>query len=129
MSDVYMDVIAPLDSPLPPSLEGDVLTKLQWETLMAIADTIIPSIEVSSTPLFNKATIQISEYEAAIEKLQNQLAASTNPELPRNYLEENPSSLPGFRQDLQRTLGEYVREDARKGIRVILSALKYNSTG
>lgn len=122
-----MDIIAPLDSPLPPPIEGDVLTESQWETLMAIADTIIPFIEVSSTPSLNKVAVQASEYEAATEKLKKSLATDTNPELPRKYMEENPSSLPGFRQALQRTLGEHVGEGALKGIRVILSTLEYKS--
>lgn len=121
-----MDVFAPLVSPLPPPLEGDVLTESQWETLMAIGDTLIPFIEVSSTtPSFNKLSVKSSEYAAAIESLKRPLADQTDLKVPQQYLEEHPSSLPGFKQSLQRTLGENLREGALKGFRIILSALKY----
>lgn len=121
-----MDVFAPLDSPLPPPLEGDVLTESQWETLMAIGDTLIPFVEVASTtPSFNKISVKRSEYAAAIETLKRPLADQTDLKVPQQYLEEHPSSLPGFKQALHRILRENLREYALKGFRVILSALKY----
>jgi len=38
-----------LDAPLPPPREGDALTASQWTTLLAIADTIIPSSFIFSS--------------------------------------------------------------------------------
>lgn len=127
MTSKQLDIIAPLDSPLPPPSNGDVLTEAQWETLMAIADTVIPSIEVTSTSSSNQNSIQTHEYAAVNEKLNKASAVNSDSGLSRKYLEENPSSLPGFKQSLKRTLGEYIRPDALKGIRVILSTLEWGA--
>lgn len=119
-----LSAFAPVESPLPPPQPGEVLTESQWTTLMAIGDTIIPSIEESSAPSVTKLSIQQTEYISAINKLKEGLPASSEVDISRKYLEENSSSIPGFREALQRLLGDYTREDARKGIRVILSALE-----
>ena len=91
---------------------------------MAIADTIIPSIVASSTPLPNKLSIPASEYTMAIATLKKTIPSDAAADVPHKYLGENPSSTPGFQETLHRQLGHYVRQDALKGIRVILSALE-----
>ena len=93
---------------------------------MAIADTIIPSIEVSSPSDSTKQLrIEASEYTVAVEKLEKSMSRDAGGDLPRQYLKENASSVTGFRELIHRTLGDYVREDARKGISLILTALEY----
>ena len=124
MTSTELNLLAPLDSPLPPPPEGDVLTASQWATLMAIADTIIPSLVVSSTPSSNNLSVSASEYTTAIAKIKETLPADAADDIPHQYLQENASSTPGFKETLHRQLGEYVRQDALKGIRVILSALE-----
>ena len=91
---------------------------------MAIADTVIPSIQVSSTLSNSSLRIAASEYASAVDTISKRLPAQTDSNLTKSFLQENPSSVPGFRELLHRILGDYVREDARKGIRVILSALE-----
>lgn len=91
---------------------------------MAIADAIIPSIEVSSTPSTRKLAIQTSEYTSAIERTQQLIPVSAPTETAQSFLQENASSTPGFKESIHRQLGHYLREDAVKGIRVILSALE-----
>ena len=91
---------------------------------MAIADAVIPSIEVSSTLSNSSLCLTPSEYASAVETITQRLPAQTDPDLTQRFLQENASSVPGFRELVQRILGEYMREDARKGIRVILSALE-----
>ncbi len=91
---------------------------------MAIADAIIPSIEVSSTPSARKLAIQTSEYASAIERTQQLIPVSAPTETAQSFLQENASSTPGFKESIHRQLGHYLREDAVKGIRVILSALE-----
>lgn len=124
MTSTQLNLIAPLDTPLPPPPDGQVLSEPQWTTLMAIADTVIPSIKVSSTLSNRSLCIAPAEYASAHETITQRLPAQTDSDLTQRYLEESASSLPGFKEVLQRTLGDYTREDARKGIRVILSALK-----
>ena len=127
MTSTQLNLITPLDAPLPSPPEGEVLTKSQWITLLAIADTIIPSIDMPTSASPHKLCLQKGEYTAAIHTLGKKTSTprSTNLELPERYLQERASSIPEFRQLLRRTLGDFVREDARKGIRVILSALEY----
>jgi len=124
MTSSQLNLIAPLDTPLPSPQEGKFFTKSQWVTLMAIADTIVPSIEVSSEASLTTLSLPASEYSTAIAHIEGRLTANQTSNLPTQYLRENASSLPGFQDLLSRTLGEYLREDARKGLRVILSALE-----
>ena len=124
MTSTQLNLIAPLDTPLPPPPDGQVLSESQWTTLMAIADAIIPSLQVSSTLSNSSLCIDPSEYMSAVKTITERLPAETDPGLTETFLQENASSVPGFRELLQRTLGEYMREDARKGIRVILTALE-----
>jgi hypothetical protein len=124
MTSTQLSLIAPLDAPLPPPPASEPLTESQWVTLMAIADTVVPTIEVSSTPSTKSLSLQASEYTTAVEAIKKRVPAGTDDELPQAYLRENASSIPGFKELLRRTIGHYVREDAKKGIRVILSALE-----
>lgn len=124
MTSTQLSLIAPLDAPLPPPPDGQVLTESQWTTLMAIADAVIPSIEVSSTLSNSSLSLTPAEYASAHETITRHLPAQADPSLTKRFLQENASSLPGFRELIQRILGNYLREDARKGIRVILSALE-----
>jgi len=91
---------------------------------MAIADAVIPFVEVSSTPSRRKLAIQTSEYASAIQRIQHLMPVPAPTETAQSFLQENASSTPGFKESIQRQLGHYLREDAVKGIRVILSALE-----
>jgi hypothetical protein len=124
MSARALESIAPLESPLPPPPDGDCLTDAQWTTLIAIADTVVPSVVVSSEQVLNKLSIPSTEYATAVEKLEALISGPGEVGVVQTYLEESPSALPGFKQLLHRILGEYTREDERKGFRVLLSSLE-----
>ncbi|KAL8628457.1 hypothetical protein Q9189_005867, partial [Teloschistes chrysophthalmus] len=123
MTSTQLDLIAPLDSPLPPPPEGDVFTESQWATLLAIADTIVPAIEASSTHSIDNLSIQSSEYTTAVQGIQSVVPGNASPDVVQNYLAESASAAPGFKELIHRTFGDYMRDDALKGFRVILSAL------
>ena len=91
---------------------------------MAIADTVIPSIEVSSDLSLKSLSLSASEYTTAIEAVKGRLLPEASVDLSRQYFRESASSLPAFRALLQRTLADFLPEEARKGIRIILSALE-----
>ena len=91
---------------------------------MAIADTIIPSIEVSISPSLNTLGVQASDYNVAIEELRSNNSEVADEELLHRYLSENASSLPGLHDLLRRTIAENLRKDARQGISMILSTLE-----
>ena len=124
MTSTELNLLAPLESPLPPPPEGEVLTATQWRTLMAIADAIIPSIEVSATPSHDKLSLQASDYANAIDQVKRYTPTSADGEAAQRYLQESASSTPGFQESIHRQLSRYVREDGIKAIRVILSALE-----
>ena len=124
MTTTQLNLLAPLDAPLPPPPEGEPFTESQWTTLMAIADTVIARIEVSSTTSTNSLCLPTSDYATAVEALKQRLPSGSKDELAQSYLRENASSVPDFRNLLRRTITDYVREDSKKAIRVILSALK-----
>ncbi|KAL8686041.1 MAG: hypothetical protein Q9218_007388, partial [Villophora microphyllina] len=123
MTSTEMNLIAPLDTPLPPPPEGDVLTKSQWTTLLAIADTIIPAIEASSVHSVSGLSVPSSEYTTAVQRIKKVVPDDAAPDAVQKYLAETGSSAPGFKELIHRTFGDYMRDDALKGIRVILSAL------
>ena len=124
MTTTELNLFAPLDNPLPPPPEGEVLTAAQWRTLLAIADTVIPSIEVSTASSKEKLAVQSSEYASAVDQIRNTTPLPIESETARNYLQENASSTPGFKESIHRRFGHYMREDALKGLRVVLSALE-----
>lgn len=124
MTSQQLTLIAPLASPLPPLPEGEVLTKAQWTTLMAIGDAIIPSIGPSNSTLPNTLALEATEYGSAISKLESNLPENASRDIAHRYLAESASATPGLRELLHRMLTDYVRTDARKGICVVLSALE-----
>lgn len=124
MSARALEIIAPVESPLPPPPDGECLTNAQWTTFIAIADTVVPSIVVSSEQVPNKLSISSTEYAATVKKLKALISDSGEADLIQPYLEESPSALPRFKELLHRILGEYTREDDRKGFRVLLSSLE-----
>ena len=110
MTSLQMSLIAPLASPLPPPPEGDVLTPSQWTTLMAIGDTVIPALELSP---------------ANFSKLKATLPSGADTVLASTYLIEQASTTPGLKDLIHRTINKFIRQDAQKGMSVILTALKY----
>ena len=92
---------------------------------MAIADATIPSIEISSSPnTTNRLSVPASVFATAVDEVNGALPAGADPDLAEKYLKEHASSVEGFKNLLRRVLGEYINQDARKGISVVLSALE-----
>lgn len=122
MTTIQLSLVKPLEAPLPPQRGGDALTESQWTTLLAVADTIVPSI-VASTQSQAQLALTDTGFEDARETIIRR-GTGRDLDLPVQYLEEKPSSVPAFRALLQRNLSDYLREDVIKGLRVILSALE-----
>ena len=128
MTSQQMSFIAPLASPLPPSRKEDILTFTQWITLLAIGDAIIPSVIASPSLSTDKLALQDSDYTLFKDELQATLPAGTDATLANAYLTERISSLVSLKDLIHRTLSEYLRQDATRGLSVILSALEYRPT-
>jgi hypothetical protein len=113
----------PLEAPLPPLPEGEVFTELQWKTLLSLADVVVPSIEdAGKSP--NQKTIPAAELKSALSSLKNTIEGPHADQRARQYLEENASSLPLFKESIHRVFGQFVHQEGRKGIQLILTVLK-----
>jgi len=121
-----IELEAPLEVPLPESPSGDHFTPAQWTTLMAIMDAVIPAVHRENTTSYQMSQLTVSntEFNAAMDHLKATVVEAPPAEELDAYLEERPSENPLFQDLLKRTLIQYSREDARKGLRMVLSALK-----
>jgi len=126
MTSTSIQAIMPLTVALSdPPLDG-YFTPTQWTTLLSIIDTVIPSYkrESTSVPSPKIPTLPDIEYNSITTSLkQNLLSKPTDTQLDE-YLAEKPSDSPEFQDLLRRTLVQYSREDARKGLAFLTSALK-----
>lgn len=138
----------PTPTPLPPPPDSNPLTQDQWETFLAIADAIIPSIvstasaQSSSVSPVDTRTIPDDDFSAALTKLERVIprhsgshAAEQEPTgevdwrdnatLARAYLAESASSIPRFRDSLLRFLSFSMPQDGRKDLAFVLNLLKF----
>ena len=126
MTTRQMELLAPLANPLPDLPPGDPFTEDQWKILMAIMDTVIPSIrrETTTSNKVEQLTVSDVQYNAAVDHLKNTVVNPPTNESLDEYLDERPSANPRFQSLLKRYLGQYAPEDAKKGLSFVLSTLK-----
>jgi hypothetical protein len=119
-------VLAPLVSPLPDPPAGEPFTPEQWATLLAIMDTVVPSVQrgAKSGSTASVQTLSDTEYDQTVEYFRKTAVGVPAGKAFEDYLNEKPSDNPRFRALLKRSLLAYAREDARKNLTFILSALK-----
>ena len=93
---------------------------------MAIMDTVIPSIrrESSGADKYSQLTISDTVFNATTDHISKTVTNPPHSKAWDEYLDETPSSYPEFKDTIKRMLSFYVREDGRKGLGFILSALK-----
>lgn len=126
MASVVPQVLAPLATPLPDGPAEALFNELQWATLMAIMNTVIPSIrrDTTSSNKKNQLTISDVEYNNTVNHLKKVLVNSPDSESLDEYLDEKPSDNPRFRALLLRSLSTFARDDAKKGLSFVLTTLK-----
>lgn len=116
--------VSPKAAPLPPVPSEQPFTEAQWRTLLAIADTIIPSVKPNAVAkALTEAPVTDNEYSTAISTLKGR-SETSNEEIATAYLHENASSIPEFRLAMHRLFGMYMPEDARKQLAMALSILE-----
>ncbi|RAL05541.1 long chain fatty alcohol oxidase [Aspergillus ibericus CBS 121593] len=114
----------PLDVTLPPVPSTQIFTDQQWTTLMALADTVIPSIR--SPTAYKSASTKViphSDLNRTLSTLTRSIASPDAATIAIQYLEEDASSNPRFREGLERLFSQYVHEEGRNGLAFILNAL------
>jgi hypothetical protein len=117
-------VYTPLDAPVPPVPAAEVFSEIQWQTLLALADTAIPSIKAREEPhSSNDKLLPSSELEKAVSTLAANIPGPDAKQIAVRYLEERPSANPQFRDAIQRLFADWVPSGATSGISLILNAL------
>jgi hypothetical protein len=126
MATTEVEALAPLATPPPDGPTKLPFSGLQWTTLLAIMDTVIPSIrrETTINNKVNQLTISDIEYNQTVHHLKKTLVNSPTSESLDEYLDEKPSDNPRFLALLQRTLSTFARDDAKQGLSLILTTLK-----
>jgi hypothetical protein len=126
MATSEVEALAPLATPVPDGPTELPFSELQWSTLLAIMDTVIPSIrrETTTNDKINQLTISDVEYNKTVKHLKKTLANSPDSESLDEYLDEKPSDNQRFQAMLQRTLSTFVRDDTRQGLSLVLTTLK-----
>ncbi|EFR04255.1 fatty alcohol oxidase [Nannizzia gypsea CBS 118893] len=123
-------------TPLPPAPRPeDLLSPAQWETLLAVADTVIPSVKcadsansTSSSPSYASSSSHLvsrSRFDDLVSSLRPE-SVEDEPAAARaaaQYLDESASSIPGFKESLCRTLALHVHQEGLRGIKTILAGL------
>lgn len=121
------------DSPLPPAPAADgIFSPTQWATLLAIADTVIPSIR----PAADKSSdddddadtsicheLDSAEFNRTKSTLQFGSTSPDSADHATRYLAESAGATADFKDTMCRTLGLYVPSDQRRGLSLVLSGL------
>jgi hypothetical protein len=128
MDSTSINVVAPRAAPLPDAPTENYFTEVQWTTLMAIMDTVVPCIKresaFSAPPNLSEDTVPDMICNALTDNLQRSTVDAPNSAQLDQYLAEKPSDNPEFQVLVKRTLMQYSREDARKGLSFLLTAMK-----
>lgn len=119
-----MSSYVPLDVPIPPLPDTQLFSELQWKTLLSLADTMIPSVRSSGNANTTKV-VPAPQFDSAVSKLASDIPGPDSAQKATRYLEENASSNPAFRDNIQRLFGTFVHQEGRKGLSLVLNALKY----
>jgi hypothetical protein len=122
-----MGIIAPIPTPLPEVSAEQPFTEANWTTLMAVMDTVIPSIrrESASNHELSRYVLPDPKYNTAVAEIKSTVANISDDNLLDIYLDEKPSSIPRFQELLRMTFLKFVHDDGRKKMAFILGALKY----
>ncbi|KAL1864624.1 hypothetical protein Plec18167_009689 [Paecilomyces lecythidis] len=114
----------PLDVPLPAPPTEKVFTDEQWKTLLALADTAIPSIRDRAAVTHRRQKgIPKEKLESAIATLKSSIGGPDAAEIAKQYLEEDASSNPQFRDALHVLFAYNIHSEGKKALLMILSAL------
>lgn len=115
---------------LPDGPTQNPYTDASWATLLAILEAILPSIRreaagaAGAEPVWQRS-ISDEEYHRTLDHLTATMVDAPNGDDWARYLAERLSEIPRFQDLLRRTLGVYAHADARRGLGVLLAALKY----
>ncbi|KAJ5509915.1 Alcohol dehydrogenase long-chain fatty [Penicillium expansum] len=119
-----MSTYTPKDVPIPPAPSATYFSELQWKTLYALADAVVPSIHTAATAKSsNDRVISDAEWNSAVSSLSTIISGPDAVTTATQYLQENVSSNPQFRAIVERLMGDHVHDEGRNGFGLIMNAL------
>ena len=106
---------------LPPT---DFFSETQWNVLFALMDGALPALTLESEVRdeHKQSAISEAQFRDALALARDQMVEPPSEELLKKYLEDMPSSYPGFVVGIQRTLSN-VPDAAKKQLGAVLYAL------
>ncbi|EED22370.1 long chain fatty alcohol oxidase, putative [Talaromyces stipitatus ATCC 10500] len=113
----------PLDAPLFLTPHDPVFTDAQWDSLLSLCDVVIPALTTEKSTKSYQKRITTEEFESTLSSITANLKTPDAAQVARQFLEENVSSNPLFKEALRRTFSLYVPQEAKNGLSMILSAL------
>lgn len=114
----------PLDAPLFPTHEDPVFNDLQWESFLSLCDVVIPALTTEKKPKQpNQKKVTAEEYDTAFKSI-TETRKNPDTQKARQYLEENVSTNPLFKEALRRAFSLHVPQELKSGLSLILTALK-----
>jgi hypothetical protein len=124
--DFNTEPVAIKSSPLAPLPMEDVVTADQWRTLMAIADTVIPTVIEKSKEktAFKELAIEPRDYSIAVATIDKHALRAEHKDLTIEYLNERPSQNPVFREAVRRFLALSTPKDLLKLMQLGLNLLQ-----
>jgi molybdopterin-guanine dinucleotide biosynthesis protein A len=121
-----MEPVTIKSSPVAPIPGEDPLTKDQWRTLMAIADTVVPTVVEKSKgkTAFKALAVDSVDYSRALTTIEKHASHSQRRDIASEYLKERPSQLPAFREAVHRFLALNTPHDLLKLMQTGLNLLQ-----
>lgn len=122
-----METYVPKEPQLPHLPEDPVFDEVQWKTLLAIADVVIPALTSAGdtqTDGLHKKAIPAGEMQAAVNDLAGRIELPDADRLAREYLQENASSIPQVKEAIRRAFIVSLPPEVRQRLSTMLSTLK-----
>ncbi len=114
----------PLVPELPDLPPTDFFNETQWAVLFALMDATLPALTLESEVRdeHKQSAISEAQFRDALALARGQMVEPPSEELLKKYLEDMPSSYPGFVVGIKRTLAN-VPDAGRKQLGAVLYAL------
>lgn len=117
-------VTGPVPPALPPPPGDGYFDETQWAVLMAVLDTVIPSIKPASAVTDDRTQHAVDDgrFDEITAKVQTDMAEPPPVDILNAYLEDRPSANPAFMDALRRMLTA-LPDSGRRQLGAMLSAL------
>ncbi|KAF1952114.1 long-chain fatty alcohol dehydrogenase [Byssothecium circinans] len=118
------ETVSPKATALAPLPTEDPLTPVQWKTLLAIADAVIPAIKpISNANAATELPTKDNDYSAALSTIQGLTPSNDAEAVAKAYLADSAAANPVFKLELQRIFALYLPVSTRSQLLMVLNIL------